>query len=129
MRLDEGCLVTKFLITAIAVVLSGCASSTRVEAIHPHITLEGHLFNFDALSTVIEGMSSAQVRETLGEPLEISEAGDNVTWRYYERAKPRWCDGGTTANAPEYQITALLVFTNGALASKTVEQVGTPAFP
>ena len=119
----------KFLITAMVVVLSGCASSGRVEAIHPHVTLEGHLFNFDALSTVTEGMSAAQVRETLGEPLEISEAGDNVTWRYYERANPRWCDGGTTTKAPEYRIEALLLFTNGLLASKTVEQVGTPAFP
>jgi len=121
---------SSLIIALIFALLNGCAtSSARMEAIRPHITIEGHLFNFGALPTVVEGESFANVREALGEPLEVHEAGDSVTWRYYERANPRWCDGGSSNNPPEYRIEALLVFTNGTLASKTVEQVGTPVFP
>jgi len=123
-------MVRSYLISIMVVtLLGGCAASVREAAIRPHITLEGHLFEFGALPTIAEGMSFANVRDALGEPLEISEVGDSVTWRYFERANPRWCDGGSSTEAPEYRIQALLVFTNGTLVSKTVEQVGTPVFP
>jgi hypothetical protein len=75
-------------------------------------------------------MSFEEVRTKLGNPLETQE-GDGVSmWRYFERANPRWCDGGSSkAIPPEYSIQAILVFKAGSLALKDIKRTGTPSFP
>ena len=107
-------------------ILGGCVTST----IYAHRTIEGAPFRFQGLPRVTEGMSFDEVREALGPPLEVNEAGDTAMWRYFERANPRWCDEGSSkAVAPEYSVQATLVFRSGALVLKDVKQSGTPAFP
>ena len=112
---------------ALAMALGGCVTTTTLYA---HRTIEGAPFRFQALSKITEGMSFDEVRESLGPPLEVKEAGETVTWRYFERANPMWCDGGSAkAVAPEYSIQATFVFRTGALVLREVKQSGALSFP
>jgi hypothetical protein len=87
--------------------------------------LEGAPFRVAGLNELREGMTIAEVREALGDPLEVAESGDVTMWRYFVRGSPAWCDGGSRkATPPEYSADAVLVFRSGTLELKTVRQSG-----
>ena len=109
-----------------AVWFSGCVYTH----LYGHNTIEGARFPFERLESLHEGMSNDDVHAALGEPLEVTNSGGLSMWRYFERANPRWCDGGSSkAVPPEYSIEAILVFEQGTLAIKKVSTKGTPAAP
>jgi hypothetical protein len=75
-------------------------------------------------------MTAEEVQALLGAPLERTVAEHGSKWRYYERANPRWCDGGSSkAKPPEYSIEVTLLFEAGILTTKNITQSGTPAYP
>lgn len=107
-----------------------CSLGCVVTTMYGHRTMEGAPFRFDGLGELTEGMSFEQVRKTLGTPLEEQDAAGVSMWRYFERANPRWCDGGSSkAVPPEYSIQAILIFRDGALLLKDVKQTGKPNSP
>jgi outer membrane protein assembly factor BamE (lipoprotein component of BamABCDE complex) len=98
--------------------------------LYAHHTIEGQPFRFTGLAELKQGMTGDAVRSTLGDPLEVAEAGDVMVWRYFERANPRWCDGGSSSVVPpEYSIDAVLVFQDGSLLLHSVRKSGVPQAP
>jgi hypothetical protein len=60
--------------------------------LHPHTTLEGKPFKWDAIAAIQEGMGEGDVAGILGSPLEVLQDGPQAeTWRYYERARLHGC--------------------------------------
>src|SRR5262245_40836146 len=102
-------MTARFVIIASLVMSLGCA--TFRATMYAHRTLAGAPFNFKELDRVVEGMSAPVVRQALGEPLEIKNAGDGIEWRYFERANPHWCNADDGA-PPEYSIDVRLLFRN-----------------
>jgi hypothetical protein len=114
------------LALGIVAVLAQACVSTSARLYAPRL-LEGAPFRVAGLNDLREGMTAAEVRESLGDPLEVAESGEVAMWRYSIRGNPAWCDGGSRAAAPpEYSADAVLVFMGGNLALKTVRQVGPP---
>lgn len=66
----------------IAGLLVGCAYGT----FPPHI-VKSKDFSVEKAKAVEEGDSLAEVRATLGEPLEISERDGAEVWRYYAQER------------------------------------------
>ena len=96
---------------------TGCVTTH----LYAHRTLEGSFIPADRLDLIHEGLPAEQVRELLGEPLTVETATGGEMWRYFERAQPRWCDGGSRrANAPEYTLEVLLYIRAGAVETKKV---------
>jgi outer membrane protein assembly factor BamE (lipoprotein component of BamABCDE complex) len=116
--------------TTLGALVAALSAWACVATLYPHRTIEGAPFPFAQLPAVREGMTSEEVRALLGAPLQRTDAQEASTWRYFERANPRWCDGGSSgSNRPEYSIEAILVFSGAVLANKSVNQSGTPASP
>ena len=119
----------RWMKAALATLVTCCVSGCMTH-LYAHRTLEGTPFRFDGLAQLHDGMTFEEVRGTLGSPLEVTDAGEISMWRYFERANPRWCDGGSTkAVPPEYSVEVVLVFRSGAVVIKKVRQVGSPVFP
>ena len=120
---------TRSICGILVVSLLPACTTIRV-SLYPHRTLEGQPFNFAGLAELREGMTSEAIRTALGNPLEVAQSGDVTMWRYFERANPRWCDGGSSkAVPPEYSVDAVLVFRSDVLLLHNVRQSGTPEFP
>lgn len=79
--------IRAFVFALAALHFGGCSY-----ALHPHRTLEGRSFKWEAVDTIHQGMAEADVAVTLGSPLEVLSNGpDATTWRYYERAQLQGC--------------------------------------
>jgi outer membrane protein assembly factor BamE (lipoprotein component of BamABCDE complex) len=114
----------------LGVIAVACMTSACTATIYVHRTIEGQPFRFEGLTELRQGMTSDAVRLALGEPLDVAESGDLTLWRYFERANPRWCDGGSSKAArPEYSVDAVLVFRNDSLLLHNVRRRGEPQFP
>ncbi len=69
-----------------------CGSGACSYGLHPHRTLDGRAFKWDAVDTIRQGMGEADVTVILEPPLEVLADGpDAATSRYYERAQLRGC--------------------------------------
>ena len=76
---------------ALVAFLTGAFASGCSYALHPHRTLDGRPYEAERVAEVRAGMTNVQVEATLGSPLEVSEEGAFVVWRYFERAQLRGC--------------------------------------
>jgi outer membrane protein assembly factor BamE (lipoprotein component of BamABCDE complex) len=116
--------------TTVCALVAALPAWACVATLYAHRTIEGAPFPFAQLPAVREGMPAGEVRALLGAPLQTTDAQAASTWRYFERANPRWCDGDSSrSKRPEYSIEAILVFSGGVLVNKSVNQSGTPASP
>lgn len=127
MSLYPRCLAA--LSRAYAVMLCGTlllAGNGCVATMYVHRTLEGQYFPSERLGEMHQGLTAEEVVQVLGEPLAREEDGASAKWRYFERAQPRWCDGGNPHQArPEYRVEALLYFRDRVLQSSHVVRHGT----
>jgi outer membrane protein assembly factor BamE (lipoprotein component of BamABCDE complex) len=68
------------------------ASAGCSYALHPHRTIEGRPFAWEAAESVKPGTTEAELLERLGKPLEILAEGPRAAvWHYHERAQLRGC--------------------------------------
>ena len=71
------------LVLAVAgVVMTSCALATA-----PPRIVKGKEFPQDKAESIHEGMSAQEVRDLVGEPLEVQAVGAESRWRYYERER------------------------------------------
>ena len=98
----------------------GCVATT-----YGHRTLEGQRFAVERVPELRNGLTTSDVSALLGQPLTTREDGDVSVWHYFERAQPKWCDGGNARGArPEYRIDATLSFRAGILERIAIDRKG-----
>ena len=104
------------------VVASAVACSA---ALHPRTTREGKMFPAAKVQEIEAGFTEQQVREVLGEPLEV-ETGNSVVWRYYEKYQPRSCTeqvaGLTVTERETISVEARVTFAAGLVQSVEVTE-------
>jgi outer membrane protein assembly factor BamE (lipoprotein component of BamABCDE complex) len=65
---------------AVLTILGGCGYGSL-----PPRVVEGRRFPVRSAASVHQGMTAAEVREILGEPLEIQAIGGDERWHYFAR--------------------------------------------
>jgi outer membrane protein assembly factor BamE (lipoprotein component of BamABCDE complex) len=108
------------LLLLAATSLAACASH-----LYAHQTLAGRYFPVERAAELQRGLAADAVRNLLGEPLQIDDASSGSTWRYFEVAKPRWCDSGRSwSKPPEYTAELILTFDAAGLTSAGLRTSG-----
>jgi outer membrane protein assembly factor BamE (lipoprotein component of BamABCDE complex) len=95
------------LATWFSVGATGCFTAS----LQPRTTLEGRPFDVTKADAVHVGLSEPDVREILGDPLQITNDGQQTSWRYYERFTPRGC------NPPILSQEIRITFRGGVVVS------------
>jgi len=74
--------VARQILAAVLLLLVACSYGTL-----PPRIVKGRNFPVVEAKAIREGMTSAQVRDALGEPFEVEKRGDKEYWRYYARER------------------------------------------
>lgn len=116
-RAREALLATA-LIAALCALAWGCSYATGVREI------EGRKFPAEQVSTLHRGMTPQEVREKLGEPLEIRSVEGGESWRYYCKLRQegtKWILGvfPVVTRGESWSREALLIFRGGVVDSVT----------
>ncbi len=104
----------------IALPIASCVTAH----LYAHHTLEGAYFPVSRVGDVRRGMTETEVKAVLGSPLEVLTEGKSVVWRYFERAKPRWCDGGKPSQRPEYVVHVRVSFKDDTVTDTSITKRG-----
>src|SRR4030095_6091615 len=104
-----------------AVPFTGCGSYR----LYGPRTLGGASMSVPEVARLKPDQNPADVRALLGDPLSVTETPTHATWRYYELAEPRWCDGGNLlARRPRYSLELLLTFRDDRLTQAVARTSG-----
>jgi outer membrane protein assembly factor BamE (lipoprotein component of BamABCDE complex) len=109
------------LISSLAVFTVACSYGKG-----PINVVAGRQFPVDLAAKLSPGMTAGEIRTLLGEPFALSRSGDTETWRYTYETKQQedikllWLIP-IPSEEHRGRSTATLVFRNGRLAEKVVE--------